>query len=224
MTAYAARSPAASAIAPARIGPDCRGRRPAEHDEAHHGSPTQRRAVRARGGERVDDRVHRRPRRRPQEDERDRGDRRGAAQHEDDRQTRSEVRQTPPTRNVAERSPSRATIALTTVYTAEATENRSPISPADTPFAFSWSGTSRLTPPPTRPISTMIAMPARTSSSRRTTRKISRSDCVRHVRDPSREAPRTARSSPRRPRSPAPRTAYPSRTDPRLRRRRPGRS
>ena len=35
----------------------------------------------------------------------------------------------PPTRRVAERSPSRATIALTTVYTAEATENRRPISP-----------------------------------------------------------------------------------------------
>ena len=84
----------------------------------------------------------------------------------------------PPTRNVAERSPRRATIALTIVYTADATENRSPISAADTPFAFSWRGTSRLTPPPTRPISTMIAMPARTSSSRRTTRKVSRRDCV----------------------------------------------
>ena len=52
----------------------------------------------------------------------------------------------------------------------------------------SCSGTSRLTPPPTRPMSTMIAMPASTSSSRRDEREHVAQRLRRHVAAPSREA------------------------------------
>ena len=62
-------------------------RRPPEHHQPHDRATADRRAMGSRRSERVDDRVHRRPRRRAQKDEGDGGDGRVADEDEHDRQS-----------------------------------------------------------------------------------------------------------------------------------------